>query len=164
MKTATAAALLVIIGISLYAARPLVAENEASDETFESYVPGLGEIMGATQMRHSKIWFAGSAGNWDLARYELTELQEGFDDAAIYHPQFKHGAQIASLAEQINAKPLSEVEAAINAEDSAAFTQAYDDLTHACNVCHVAAGQGFIVIKRPAFLPYSNQAFAVKKE
>lgn len=41
---------------------------------------GLGEIMSLQQMRHSKFWFAGSAGNCPFAAYELDELKEGFDD------------------------------------------------------------------------------------
>jgi hypothetical protein len=35
----------------------------------DAYVPGLGEIMTLQQMRHVKLWFAGEAGNWDLATY-----------------------------------------------------------------------------------------------
>src|ERR1700722_13760816 len=46
----------------------------------EPYQPGLGEIMALQQMRHIKLWFAGRAGNWPLADYEVGELQEGFDD------------------------------------------------------------------------------------
>src|SRR5262249_32601960 len=51
-----------------------------------AYTPGLGEIMTLTQMRHSKLWFAGEAANWPLASYELDELHEGMDDAATFHP------------------------------------------------------------------------------
>jgi len=43
--------------------------------------PGLGEIMTLQQLRHIKLWFAGRAGNWALADYEIGELKEGFDDA-----------------------------------------------------------------------------------
>ena len=37
----------------------------------ESYQPGLGEMMALQQMRHIKLWFAGSGGNWPLADYEI---------------------------------------------------------------------------------------------
>src|SRR5262245_175602 len=52
----------------------------------ESFRPGLGEIMTLQQMRHTKLWFAGQAGNWPLASYELNELGEGFDDIVAFHP------------------------------------------------------------------------------
>lgn len=55
----------------------------------EPYVVGFGEIMGLTQMRHAKLWFAGQAQNWPLAPYELDELNEGFADAMKFHPQHK---------------------------------------------------------------------------
>jgi hypothetical protein len=37
----------------------------------------------------AKLWFAGEAGNWPLAAYELDELLERFDDAAKFHPTHK---------------------------------------------------------------------------
>ena len=47
---------------------------------------GLGEIMALQQMRHLKLWFAGSAADWELAAYELDELKEGFDDVLHRFP------------------------------------------------------------------------------
>src|SRR5262245_49113865 len=38
------------------------------------YVPELGELMILQQVRHTKLWFAGEAGNWPLAEYEIEEL------------------------------------------------------------------------------------------
>ncbi|WP_283744478.1 hypothetical protein [Sideroxydans sp. CL21] len=59
---------------------PVAMEKQAAVHQ-ENYVPGMGEIMGSTQMRHAKLWFAGKSGNWDLASYELDEIREGMDDA-----------------------------------------------------------------------------------
>ena len=33
------------------------------------YRPRLGDIMGATQLRHFKLWHAGKEKNWALADY-----------------------------------------------------------------------------------------------
>ena len=57
------------------------------------YVPGLGEIMGQIAMRHTKLWYAGAAQNWELAAYEIKELEEGFEDAGKFHPTLEHFAQ-----------------------------------------------------------------------
>lgn len=124
----------------------------------ESYVPGLGEIMGATQMRHSKIWFAGRAGNWELAHYELDEIREGLEDAVKFHPVFK-GVPVSAMLDRFTSQPLADLDAAVAAKDSAKFSKAFDSLTGACNACHQAAEKGFIVIKRPGASPFSNQAF-----
>lgn len=122
------------------------------------YVPEMGEIMGATQMRHSKIWFAGKAGNWALARYELDEIKEGMEDAVNFHPVFK-GAPVSAMLDRFTAQPLADIDAAVAAKDSAKFRKSFDRLTGACNACHQAAGFGFIAIKRPSVSPFSNQAF-----
>lgn len=123
------------------------------------YAPGLGEIMALQQMRHSKLWFAGRAGNWKLADYEFDELKEGFDDAKTYSPT--HGdVPVAQMIGSIMPQPLAALEGAIKARDAAKFTAAFDGLTAACNTCHQGADHGFIVIRRPTTLPYTNQDFA----
>src|SRR5712671_7554863 len=97
------------------------------------YTPGLGEIMTLTQMRHSKLWFAGEAGNWPLASYELDELHEGLDDAATFHPTHKDAPlPIPALIEKIMTDPLSQLEKATGARDKDGFTRAFDKLTEAC--------------------------------
>ncbi len=127
------------------------------------YVPGMGETMGATQMRHEKLWYAGAADNWDLAQYELDELGEGFEDAVAYHPKFKNDARIADLLPRFVTAPLEGLGKAVKAQDKAKFVQAFDGLTEACNGCHAATGMGFIEIQRPIPGAYNNQAFAARK-
>jgi hypothetical protein len=131
---------------------------EGSPDAAQSYQPGLGEIMSATQMRHAKIWFAGKARNWELAHYELDEIREGLDDAVKFHPLFK-GVPVSAMVNQLTDQPLADLDAAVAAQDSARFSKAFDSLTGACNACHHAAGHGYIVIKRPGASPFSNQAF-----
>lgn len=45
--------------------------------------------MTFNQMRHTKLWLAGEAGNWRLAQYELGGLGEGFDGVVRHHPTHK---------------------------------------------------------------------------
>lgn len=130
----------------------------------EIYTPGLGEIMTLNQMRHSKLWFAGEAGNWDLAAYELEELQEGLDDAARFHPTHKSSPlPIPGLIEKIMSQPMRELSATIKAHDSAGFPVAYDALTAGCNSCHQATNFGFNVVVRPSTNPFTNQSFTARK-
>jgi hypothetical protein len=121
----------------------------------EPYEPGLGEIMALQQMRHMKLWFAGRAGNWPLADYEIGELKEGFDDV-----NNRLGGD--TVANAVGAR-ISELERAISAKDGAAFTSAFDKLTAGCNSCHHVLDRGFIVIQRPTWVPYGNQSFTVQK-
>ena len=138
----------------------LVAAAGCSREPPESYAPGLGEIMTLQQMRHSKLWFAGQANNWELAAYELKELQEGFDDVVKFHPTHE-GAPLplAQLVPEMIESPLKDLEEIVAAKDRGRFFTGFDDLTKACNACHEAASFGFNVVERPSQNPYTNQAF-----
>jgi hypothetical protein len=121
----------------------------------EPYQPGLGEIMALQQMRHIKLWFAGHAGNWPLADYEIGELKEGFEDVGKLL-----GGDI--VTQHVGA-PIAVLEKAIDKKDGAAFPTAFDNLSAGCNACHHALDHAFIAIQRPTSLPYSNQSFAPQK-
>ncbi len=122
--------------------------------------PGLGEIMSAQQMRHAKLWFAGQAGNWPLAAYEVDELEEGFADVVKFHPTHRDSPErLSDLVPEMMTAPLKQLRSAIVAKDDARFKQAFDALTGACNACHQATRFGFNVVIRPTTNPYSNQRF-----
>ena len=123
-----------------------------------SFAPGLGEIMTLTQMRHVKLWLAGTNENWPLAKYELDELQEGMDDAAKFHPTHKK-VPIPKLIDAFVKGPLDQLEGAVKAQDREQFVKAFDALTQGCNACHQATAFGFNVVTRPVGNPYANQAF-----
>jgi soluble cytochrome b562 len=147
----------------LFFAAFLIAATMSIATAAEPYVPGMGEIMGATQMRHSKLWFAGKAGNWPLANYELGEIREGLDDAILYHPVFKESVPVAKILDRFTASPLKALEKAIKDKNETDFRKAFDSLTNACNGCHQAADRGYISITVPTVSPYTNQDFSVKK-
>jgi hypothetical protein len=137
------------------AQEPLAQHAEPSRATIEPYVPKIGEIMALQQMRHIKLWFAGRAGNWPLADYELDELKEGFDDV---NQQLGGGTVESAVG-----TPMAALAKAVEAKDHAAFAAAFDDLSTGCNTCHKTLDHAFIVIQRPSSLPYSDQLFAAQK-
>src|SRR4029079_19597787 len=63
-----------------------------STSSTKAYAPGLGEMMTLQQMRHTKLWLAGQAGNWDLAAYEIKELGERFAEVLVLHPKHEETA------------------------------------------------------------------------
>src|SRR5271170_1607661 len=71
-------ALFVLIGAS--APEVNAQQADASQGVSEPPAPKIGEIMAQQQMRHIKLWFAGSSSNWPLADYEVDQLKDGFDD------------------------------------------------------------------------------------
>lgn len=125
------------------------------------YVPGLGEFMTANQLHHAKLWFAGIAGNWDLAAYELDELKEGFDDAARIYPEFKD-IPVGAMIQQNLGAPLADLGKAIESKNIANFERSFDRLTAACNTCHTGAAHEFIRIQQPTLPPATNQIYTTK--
>jgi hypothetical protein len=131
----------------------------AAQPARESYEPGLGEFMTATQLRHAKLWFAGKQNNWDLAAYEIDEITEGLEDAERLFPTHD-GVPVAEMIKANIDPALEELRKAVGAKSSTKFAVAFDKLTSACNTCHAGANKQFIRIQRPISSPLSNQKFA----
>jgi hypothetical protein len=127
-------------------------------EAIAGYVPEVGQMMDSIQLRHAKLWFAGTAGNWALAAYELNEIREDFQLLAKFRSVIKE-RQIALTIETVMVAPIAQVEDAVSAKDHAAFEKAFGDLTSTCNACHQGAGYPFISITRPNVPPVTNQRF-----
>jgi hypothetical protein len=106
--------------------------------------------MSLQQMRHTKLWLAGQARNWELAAYELDELGEGFDDVVRLHPTHKDSpvAPKDAIPKMVPA-PLDELRKASRAGRGGVHCRPHQ-LTEACNDCHVATNFAFNRVQRPA--------------
>src|SRR5580658_436756 len=147
---------IIFITIIVVSSSMLAAAQPAKD----SYQPGLGEFMMATQLRHAKLWFAGKSHNWPLAAYEIDEIKEGLEDAAKYHAN-NDGVPVAEMIKTIIEPRIERLEKAVGAKNNAQFVAAFDELTDGCNACHAGAGKPFIRIQRPTTPPVSNQNFTL---
>jgi len=146
--------------IALSCCLATAACNDAK-ESSPSYTPGLGEIMSLTQMRHAKLWLAGEAGNWELAGYETDELEEGFQDAVVFHPTHKDAPlPLAEVLPAMTSAPVAALRAAIGRRDKRGFEEAFDSLTAGCNNCHRTMKFGFNVVQRPVADAFPNQNFS----
>ena len=144
-------ALLIASGVSV------VAQDKSSQST-ASYVPSLGDVMSAIQLRHSKLWYAAKQKNWPLADYELVQLDESLKKATRSYANMPSSDMITTD------KLVILVGEAIRTKNDSKFDQAFAQMTAECNSCHKAAGRDFIYVRRPPFAsPYSNQMFAPLK-
>jgi hypothetical protein len=147
-----------IVASAVIAAGAALAQDAAKQGGAPAGEPGfvgLGEIMALQQMRHIKLWFAGRAGNWPLADYEIGELNEGFEDV--------NKLLGGDTVDKAVGAPMQALQKIIDDKNNAAFPAAFDQLTAGCNSCHHTLDHGFIAIQRPTLLPYSNQNFAPQK-
>lgn len=119
-----------------------------------TYIPHFGDFMSGIQAHHAKLWFAGQNENWDLADFEIHELEEAIEDIQKYHAGRKETELIGMIL-----PALDSVEVAIEKKDPVSFKRNYNLLTNTCNKCHHQTDHGFVVIKLPESLPYTNQDF-----
>jgi mono/diheme cytochrome c family protein len=149
----------VVIGL----AAPLAVFAQApAPPAAKTYVPGVEQFMNAIQTEHAKLWYAGRARNWPLATYQLAEIKELMSDLGDLVPKFK-GLPFADMLETVATGPIADLEKAIEAKDAAQFAAGYQKLTEACNACHQATGNGFIVIRRPSGPAFPNQEFRLPR-
>jgi hypothetical protein len=134
----------------------------AAKETAKSYIPGLEQFMGVIQNEHAKLWYAGQARNWELAAYQLGEIKEVMSDVQDLVPTFKN-LPLADMLDAVITGQIADLEKALDAKDFNKFSAGYGKLTEACNSCHQAAGNGFVVIQRPTQPGFPNQNFAPRK-
>jgi hypothetical protein len=141
--------------LALLIATPTQSQPAAGGK---AYVPDLGDIMGAAQFRHFKLWFAGRSQNWELARYEIEQIRRSFEAAANYYPRLED-ADLAAKFKVDGYAALDALKSAVEARSNAKFGAEFDTLTQACNACHRATHFAFIQIQVPTASPFSNQSF-----
>jgi mono/diheme cytochrome c family protein len=152
--------LAVLLPPSAFAQTPPAAEE--GQAAAKSYVPGIEQFMNVIQSEHAKLWYAGNAQNWELAAYQLGEIKEIMSDVEDLYPAFKN-LPLGKMLDAVITGQIAEIEKALDAKDSKAFAAGYDRLTEACNSCHQATENGFIVIQRPSGPAFPNQNFSPRK-
>lgn len=133
------------------------------DRSGPAYRPGLGDLMTMTvQPRHMKLALAGRARNWRYAAYELHELEESFERIARQVPKWR-SVSIAGMIDAVTKEPMAALSTAIKAADANRFAAAYEQLTGACNACHMSMRRGMVVIRVPESAAFPDQDFRPAK-
>jgi hypothetical protein len=149
----------VLAAVLICAATGCGADPQSGREGAAAYAPGLHAMMLELQLRHATLWFAGEAANWELADYQIHELEALLEEIARHHPTYREH-RIGELLPRMLEPAIEEMEDAVSAGDAAAFTGGFDRLTAGCNACHVTTERGMIVIQRPRSPPRDNLRFA----
>lgn len=132
----------------------LNSKVESMEKSLEkSYTPGLGMLMNAVQAHHLKLWKAGANSNWELAGFEIHELEERFEDIEKFHSEHEETKQLSIIYPSIES-----IEKAVSNQNRQEFVVSYENLTATCNSCHQVNDHPFIKIKTP-FDGSGNQDF-----
>jgi len=129
------------------------------DSLHDAVKPGLGEYMNNIQVHHAKLWFAGTYGNWDLAKYELGEIDELMGNVINEYPTH-NGIAIANIMKAVRGTQLAELDTVIMEKGPAdRFNKSFNELDAGCNGCHGATGHIFIKVQPPTAPPATNQVY-----
>jgi hypothetical protein len=118
-----------------------------SVEELNRFVPGLGTIMPEIGTRAWKLYYAGKAGNWKLAEFQLGELQGLMMTGALTRPLYE--ADLKSFVADF----VSKVREALATKDVATFEEAFHEMISMANEFHEGVDKGFIVWKIPDMPP-----------
>jgi cytochrome c553 len=135
-------AVLVAVGCSKTSAAPSGGSEPSAD------APGLGEVMVLVGRRFETAGKAAAANRFELAEFEVGELEELFEDDVPRAKLPKEGptAQIPSLAKAFLATAPPELSKAAASRDQASFATAFRNAAALCNACHQSAEKGFIQV------------------
>jgi len=129
-------------------------------DSLKLQAPGLGDYMTTIQLHIAKLWYAFSAANWELANYEVNELNETIDGAKSLHAM-KNNVNTAGVLQSVQDTQVLSMHNAISSRDHQLFSAAYHETIDACNGCHKSAGYGCISVAMPTAPPVSNQNWNV---
>jgi hypothetical protein len=124
-------------------------------ELSNSYKPGLGEFMSSIQLHHAKLWFAGINGNWQLADFEIHEIQESIADIE----KFCFDRQESKMVKMFLLPAIDSITHAFTENNIENFKTGFVFLTSSCNNCHKENSFDFNVVTIPTSLPVPNQDF-----
>ena len=113
LKIFVALAALLPFAALAQAAKP---EHPDGKPAVQNYIPGLEVFMTFIQGEHAKLWYAGRAGNWPLAAYELGEIKEVMSDVQDLVPTFKD-LPLADMLDAVITGEIAQLEKAIDAKN-----------------------------------------------
>ena len=130
-----------------------LAEEE---EEFE-----VAPLMSRMQIYTNKLWYAGDAGNWDLATFYVEEIEEAMEE--IEHSEAEeNGVKLYEAVKEWGLGPLANLEKTIVSKDKKSFILEYDNLTINCNGCHTTAKHPYLKIIRPTVPIFTNQKYSLQ--
>ncbi len=139
-------------------------KNAELERKLELQKPAMAELMTHIQAHHSRLWFAGQAGNWALADHQVQGLKAALDKAAKNYDKWEDVPKpLTMLIPLITGAEIEKLRAAIRVADKPQFTSSFEKLTKDCNTCHQATGREFIVIQTPTAPGYTNLQSAPKQ-
>jgi cytochrome c553 len=104
--------------------------------------------MASIARRFELFGRAATAGRYELADYQLGELEEDFSESlpAAAPPHEGHPEVLPTMATAFTKTTLPDLKRSLVTRDAAQITASFARAAAACNGCHQASGHGFIEV------------------
>jgi len=121
----------------------------------------FGTVMAQVARRFERAGRAMTAQRYDLAAYDIEELNELFTDDLPHAepPKENSAALLLPIAAAFAQTHPGRLKAAAKAHDLAAYRDAFKEASAACNACHLASGHPFIQVPSTLEKPVPNLDF-----
>lgn len=109
---------------------------------------GYGTAMADVARRFELLGRAASGGRFELAEYQLGEIEEQFTETLPHAapPREGHPDVLPAMASAFAKTTVADLRRALTARDRTQFNTAFERAATACNGCHQASGHGFIEV------------------
>jgi hypothetical protein len=125
-----------------------IAGLRAEIARLKGLVPDQSHAMSDVGYHFANLWFAGQHKNWPLAQFFLDETRSHLKWAVRIIPVRKSPAglevDLNGIREAVDNTLLEDINKAIAAKDTLAFTNAYRLTLEGCYSCHKATGKPYL--------------------
>jgi len=111
---------------------------------------GYGTAMADVARRFELLGRAASGGRFELAEYQLGEIEEQFSETLPHAalPREGHPEVLPAMASAFAQTTVADLRRVLAARDRTQFNAAFERAATACNGCHQASGHGFIEVPK----------------
>lgn len=120
----------------------------------------LLDAMERFQRFGTKLWYAGTNENWELASFYTHEIEEVIEELQESNIE-EEGQKVSELVRRMPLPALEEVEESIHQKSYTHFKNSYKMLVTSCNACHAATQKPFIQIQVPDQEMNGNQIYRI---
>ena len=143
-------------------ANAVVPLTPAELDRIRPYLPSQSHTMLDVSYHWENLWFAARYKNWPLAEFYFNEARQHIQWTIRIRPVRKDAdgkdVDIKAIFDAIDTSSFSDVKAAIQKKDSAAFEQTYRTALDSCHSCHKSAGKPFLRPRVPTQATGSAEA------
>lgn len=140
--------LALVAGVALAAACTRPVDDERREAAAQFATEPWGTAMSDVARRFELAGKAELGGRFELAEYEIGELEEIFEETLprAKPPKEGHPEVLAPMAKAFVDATMPDLAKAAHGHDRAAFAAAFEKTAKACNACHKASGHAFIEV------------------